>query len=218
MIQIVGPQLSQWDTGRSISVSGSNANYAHLANRGDSHAVIMELVEGEAKIPDYLLQTGKELCIYLVLDGITQESKSFYVQKRARPENYVYEDDRRNYIYELITEALAATKNANQAAANAKKYIDNLDNVSAARLANVTLLASAWEGSNSLYSQTVTIDGITEYSKVDLLPSVEQLVIFHNKDVAFVTENENGVVTVYAIGEKPTLDYTMQVSITEVIA
>ena len=85
-----------------------------------------------------------------------------------------------------------------------------------ARATSVTLLASAWTGSNSLYSQVVTIDGITEYSKVDLLPSVEQLAIFFNKNVAFVTENEDGVVTVYAIGDKPTLDYTMQVQITEV--
>ena len=86
-----------------------------------------------------------------------------------------------------------------------------------ARLASVYLDASAWTGADSLYSQVVSIYGVTEYSKVDLLPSVEQLAIFHNKDVAFVTENEDGVVTVYAIGDKPTQDYTMQVSITEVL-
>ena len=86
-----------------------------------------------------------------------------------------------------------------------------------ARLANVTLSASEWvTEAENLHSQVVTIDGTTQYSKVDLLPSVEQLAIFHDKDVAFVTENENGVVTVYAIGDKPELDYTMQVSITEV--
>lgn len=85
------------------------------------------------------------------------------------------------------------------------------------RLASVTLLASAWEGTDNLHSQVVSIDGITEYSKVDLLPSVEQLAIFHSKDVTFVTENEDGVVTVYAIGDKPTLDYTMQASVTEVV-
>lgn len=89
---------------------------------------------------------------------------------------------------------------------------------SAARISSVTILASAWTGSDSLHSQKVTIDGVTPYSKVDLLPSVEQLAIFHDKDVAFVTENEDGVVTVYAIGDKPTQDYTMQVSITEVVA
>ena len=85
-----------------------------------------------------------------------------------------------------------------------------------AKVTTITLPASAWTGSDNLHSQVVSIDGVTKYSKVDLLPSVEQLAIFHNKDVAFVTENENGVVTVYAIGDKPAMDYTMQVSITEV--
>ena len=101
-------------------------------------------------------------------------------------------------------------------AMDAKKYIDSMIAGPAARLSEVTLLASAWVGANSPYSQVVTIDGITEYSKVDLLPSVEQLAIFHHKDLAFVTENEDGVVTVYAIGDKPANDYTMQVQITEV--
>ena len=101
---------------------------------------------------------------------------------------------------------------------DAKKYIDSLAATPQARLAGITLRASAWAGSNSLYSQVVSIPGITKYSKVDLLPSVEQLAIFFNKNVAFVTENEDGVVTVYAIGDKPTLDYTMQAQITEVEA
>lgn len=85
------------------------------------------------------------------------------------------------------------------------------------RLSEVTIIASGWvTEADNLHSQVVTIDGTTAYSKVDLLPSVEQLAIFHNKDVSFVTENEDGVVTVYAIGDKPLLDYTMQVQITEV--
>lgn len=87
---------------------------------------------------------------------------------------------------------------------------------SALRLAEINLLASEWRGDESPYSQVVVIDGITEYSQVDLTPSVEQLVIFHDKDLAFVTENEGGVVTVYAIGDKPTNDYTMQATIKEI--
>ena len=86
-----------------------------------------------------------------------------------------------------------------------------------ARLASVTLPASNWvTEAENLHSQVVTIGGTTQYSKVDLLPSVEQLAIFHNKDVAFMTENEDGVITVFAVGDKPAHDYTMQVSITEV--
>lgn len=97
------------------------------------------------------------------------------------------------------------------------KFIESATAAPVARLADVTLLASAWGGTDNLHSQVVTIDGITQYSKVDLLPSVEQLAIFHNKNVAFVTENEDGVVTVFAIGDKPTLDYTMQAQVTEVV-
>ena len=84
-------------------------------------------------------------------------------------------------------------------------------------ITNVTILASAWQGSENMHYQVVTINGVKGYNKVDLLPSAEQLAIFHQKDVAFVTENEDGVVRVYAIGDRPTQDYTMQALITEVV-
>ena len=87
---------------------------------------------------------------------------------------------------------------------------------SSARIAYVDLLASNWIGDSSPYSQVVEIDGVTENSQVDLTPSIEQLVVFYEKDLGFVTENEDGVVTVYAIGQKPENDYTIQVTITEV--
>ena len=85
-----------------------------------------------------------------------------------------------------------------------------------AKIANVELLAANWVGDSSPYSQIVEIEGVTENSQVDLTPSIEQLVIFYEKDLGFVTENEDGVVTVYAIGQKPTNDYAIQVTITEV--
>lgn len=89
-------------------------------------------------------------------------------------------------------------------------------NISLARIRTVNILASNWVGTDSPYSQVVEIEGVTENSQVDLTPSVEQLAIFHEKDLAFVTENDSGVVTVYAIGQKPKNDYTIQVTITEV--
>ena len=223
MIQVIDSMLSQWDVGRIIKVTNTNATHIHLANQGDSKAVIMELENSQALIPNYLLQTGKTLLAYAVVNGVTIESKSFVVQKRERPENYVYDDDRRNYIYELISDAEEAVENANLAAQNAneaadkvQEYIDSLAGTT--RLTSIVLPASAWKTeAENLHSQVVAVAGATPYSKVDLLPGVEQLAIFHNKDVAFVTENENGVVTVYAIGDKPLLDYTMQAQITEVI-
>ena len=96
-------------------------------------------------------------------------------------------------------------------------YFASLATKPASIITEVVLRASEWEGTDGLWSQILTIDGVTMNSQVDLKPSAEQLAIFHNKDLAFMTENEYGVVTVYAIGVKPTQDYTMQASITEVV-
>lgn len=87
-----------------------------------------------------------------------------------------------------------------------------------AKIVSVALPASAWVGDNNLYSQVVAIDGITKNSQVNLTPSLEQLVIFYEKDITFVTENDGGVVTVYVIGQKPANDYTIQANVVEVNA
>ena len=86
----------------------------------------------------------------------------------------------------------------------------------APQIGSVTLLASEWVGEGNLYQQGVEVEGIAANSQVDLTPSDEQLAIFYTKDIGFVTKNENGKVTVIAIGQKPTNDYIMQVTITEV--
>lgn len=85
-----------------------------------------------------------------------------------------------------------------------------------ASIGTVELPAANWVGSGNLYSQVVTIAGVTANSQVDLTPDVEQLVVFYEKDLTLVAEQEDGVVTVYAIGQRPTNDYTIQVTITEV--
>ena len=87
---------------------------------------------------------------------------------------------------------------------------------SSARIADVTLYAEQWVGEGNQYSQIVQIAGVTENSQVDLTPSVEQLETFYRKDITFVTENMDGVITVYVIGQKPENDYIIQATITEV--
>ena len=69
------------------------------------------------------------------------------------------------------------------------------------------------------YGQVVTVNNaeITSKSKVDMQINSEQLVIFHEKDLAFVAENDGGKITVYCIGSIPQNDYTIQVTVTEVV-
>ena len=89
---------------------------------------------------------------------------------------------------------------------------------SSVKLTEIVLPAANWKGAASPYSQVVTVEGVSVNSMVDLQPSVEQLEIFHDKDIAFSTENDGGVVTVYAVGDRPTNDYTIQATIMEVVA
>lgn len=105
----------------------------------------------------------------------------------------------------------------NEDKAEIKEYVNLLLLKPHIRTITISLLASAWvEDSDNRYSQIVSIEGITSYSKIDLQPTAEQLSIFHEKDIAFVTENDEGVVTIYCIGQKPTADYSMQATVTEV--
>ena len=80
----------------------------------------------------------------------------------------------------------------------------------------VTISASKWTGSTNPWSQTVTINGVTKNSKLDLGPTAQQIVALQNAGVALMLQNDSGVVTAWAIGNKPTTDYTINVLITEV--
>ena len=92
--------------------------------------------------------------------------------------------------------------------------------------ASVTIYPDKWEQmvdeANNLienrYYQYVTINNatITPNSKIDLQPKPEDLVIFHEKDLAFMAINAGGQVRICVIGQKPTNEYTMQVTVTEV--
>lgn len=86
----------------------------------------------------------------------------------------------------------------------------------AMRLAEVMLPQENWKGAVSPFSQTVTLEGLTLRSKVDLLPSYEQLEGFRARELAFTTENCDGVLTVYAIGDRPDTDLVFQAAVTEV--
>ena len=92
--------------------------------------------------------------------------------------------------------------------------------------ASVTLLPDAWQPvlddygepmANRFY-QPVTVNNaiITPNSKVDLQPTPKQLAIFHEKDITFTAINRGGNVRVCIVGQKPTQEYILQATVTEV--
>ena len=80
----------------------------------------------------------------------------------------------------------------------------------------VTLKASSWVGESSPYSQIIALPNVTPTTKVDLQPTVDQLNTLYGLSLGFFAVNEDGVVTVYAVGSKPTIDFVFQVTKTEV--
>lgn len=86
------------------------------------------------------------------------------------------------------------------------------------RVVTVILDVDKWaknENSSACYSQTVVLDKITKYSRLDLQPDTDMLTEFKALGVSFVTENQNGTLWVHSVGAKPTTTYIMQATIVE---
>ena len=139
-------------------------------------------------------------------DKLTDAVRSFALTnlemiKPIRGKDYFTEADKkeiREYVNGLIEETLNKVQ---------KAFVKTI---------TINLYASKWVKVGDRYAQAVSIAGATPYSKVDLQPSAEQMVIFYEKDIAFVVENEGGNITVYCIGNKPENSYALQATITEV--
>lgn len=85
------------------------------------------------------------------------------------------------------------------------------------RLSTVTLAVNSWTENGSNFSQIISISGIGINDKIDVQPNgnvINQML--NDGVVAIYFGNENGVVTAYSVGAKPTADLTVQVTLSEV--
>lgn len=89
---------------------------------------------------------------------------------------------------------------------------------SSGKIAQISLPAANWKNAESPFFQTVEVPGISESSMVLLQASKEQIAAFCTDGIALCIENESGIATAYAIGNKPTADLTLQVTLTEVVS
>ena len=192
--------------GTASKIAGRTVNSVGQGT-GTSLYVSIEGIETAADLIKYFLE-NKTVVQYVLAEPIETEltDKDIAALHTNKPNTVIYNDAGAYMDAEYVADTKTyVSRNGGGGAGG-----------SSVTIGSVTLLAAAWKGNAAPYSQVVNIAGVTEYSQVDLNPSVEQLTVFHEKDLAFVTENDGGVVTVYAIGDKPLNDYTMQVSITEV--
>ena len=84
------------------------------------------------------------------------------------------------------------------------------------KIKNVTLDVNFWEGDGP-YTQALTVTGVTANSKIDLQADSSVIKNIVNGEFSLTIKNDNGVISAYAVGKKPTITLTLQLIITEVV-
>ena len=109
MIKLIGNGLTQWDTKRSVEITG--CTHVRFSNPGDSLSAKCAVENDTVLIPEYLLTTGKPVIIHGGSYTEVTEKVTLPVDKAPRPGDYIYTKDDRNYIYELLKRAEDAADN-----------------------------------------------------------------------------------------------------------
>ena len=86
-------ELWQWDTGRTLAID-ADCSQVHFSNKVFGRSIDVDVVDGAAIIPDVLLQTDKDLNVWAFVgtaeNGYTKISKTFKVNRRNKPADYVF--------------------------------------------------------------------------------------------------------------------------------
>ena len=86
-------ELWQWDTGSKLTVD-ADCSQVHFSNKVFGRSIDVDVIDGVATIPDILLQTDKDLNVWAFVgtaeNGYTKISKTFKVNRRNKPADYVF--------------------------------------------------------------------------------------------------------------------------------
>ena len=108
-------ELWQWDTGRTLAVD-ADCSQVHFSNKVFGRSIDVDVVDGVATIPDVLLQTDKDLNVWAFLgtaeNGYTKISKTFKVNRRNKPADYVFTPVEQTTIDEIAAIAQSVRDDA----------------------------------------------------------------------------------------------------------
>jgi hypothetical protein len=97
-------ELWQWDTGRTLAVD-NECSQVHFGRNVYGRSIDVDVVDGVAYIPDVLLQTDKELTAWAFVgtpeNGYTKISKTFNVNHRNKPADYVFTPPEQTSLAEI---------------------------------------------------------------------------------------------------------------------
>lgn len=98
-------ELWQWDTSRKLAVD-ADCSQVHFSNKVFGRSIDVDVVDGVAVIPDILLQTDKDLNVWAFVgtaeNGYTKISKTFKVNWRNKPADYVFTPPEQTSLEEIL--------------------------------------------------------------------------------------------------------------------
>lgn len=108
-------ELWQWDTGRTLLVD-ADCSQVHFSNKVFGRSIDVDVADGVAIIPDILLQTDKDLTVWAFVgtaeNGYTKISKTFKVNRRNKPADYVFTPVEQTTIDEIAAIAQSVRDDA----------------------------------------------------------------------------------------------------------
>ena len=108
-------ELWQWDTGRALAVD-TDCSQVHFSNKVFGRSIDVDVTDGVAIIPDILLQTDKDLNVWAFVgtaeNGYTKISKTFRVNRRNKPADYVFTPVEQTTIAEIYAIAQSVRDDA----------------------------------------------------------------------------------------------------------
>ena len=108
-------ELWQWDTGRTLAVD-ADCSQVHFSNKVFGRSIDVDVIDGVAIIPDILLQTDKDLNVWAFVgtaeNGYTKISKTFKVNRRNKPADYVFTPTEQTTIAEIAAIAQSVRDDA----------------------------------------------------------------------------------------------------------
>ena len=160
--------LYQWDKGQQLEIKGlgvSKAPEIHFGVNGSMLAIVVNsTLSGGivyANIPNEILMSGKDLRVYVHIDGTTIKNILIPVFKRNMPENYVVDCSNVTWIEEFETEANEiTTEKCNEIEAKGTSTLESIPDDYTALSNEVTDLKSdlSEQTRNLLNSKIYTTD------------------------------------------------------------
>lgn len=142
-------ELWQWDTNRKLTVD-ADCSQVHFSNKVFGRSIDVDVTDGVAIIPDVLLQTDKDLNAWAFVgtaeNGYTKISKTFKVNRRNKPADYVFTPVEQTTIAEIAAIAQSVRDDADAGLFDGKPGEDGRDGVDGKDGSDANVTAENIEG------------------------------------------------------------------------